>query len=101
MITSAMAQTRTLSGTRLKCKTDGMEGTTSTGCRPVLACESRPRTPAELAAVMDGAGTDAEKHTAAGLIDWSKKIGTQLVCESANCCRTESSELKLPIPLVI
>ena len=44
----------------------------------MLACPSTHSTPpADLAAVMDGAGTDAEKQTAAGLIDWSKKIGTQ------------------------
>ena len=37
--------------------------------------------PAVLAAVMDGAGDDAEKLAAAEAIDWSKQVGTQwLMC---------------------
>ena len=36
--------------------------------------------PFELLAVTDGAGTDAQREAAAGLLDWSKKIGNQWVC---------------------
>ena len=62
----------------VEAKTDGMEGYYFNGATAGVSVPIDPlNPPTDLAKIMDGAGTDAEKQTAAGLIDWSKKIGTQ------------------------